>query len=185
MKRLFAIFALLAGMPGWLAAQVPSAVERVTQALEQGLQSSAYFGLRARPDSIRILDSSQLDGPPVALHLVQLQPKGGDEFLAKLQCSGSPACIPFLVVFRCAGCSPLLPAATRKTKPTTGPLAVRQGERAQLAMRISGGNAWFPVVCLQAGAVGEVIRARTIDKDRVLAAVIVGPRQLRGVEAAQ
>ena len=52
-------------------------------------------------------------------------------------------------------------------------------------MTITGANLSFPVICLEGGDVGEIIRIRAIATNRVFAAIVTGPRQLRGVEGSQ
>ena len=59
------------------------------------------------------------------------------------------------------------------------------GETARLELTLTGANLSFPVICLEEGGVGEMIRTRAIAGNRIFVAMVTGPRQLRGVEESR
>jgi hypothetical protein len=190
MKRVLIIL-LLASLPqiGW--AQQAGAVERIAQLLEQEMHSFELAGSGVERQSIRILDSSQLSIPDASFRLAGLQRTSRDGYMTTVRCSSAAECLPFLVAFRCrrpAG------AMTDRLKAVdhakAGPqakrsAAVHTGETARLELTLTGANLSFPVICLEEGGVGEVIRTRGIATNRIFVATVTGPRQLRGVEESQ
>ncbi len=190
MKRVLIIL-VLASLPqiGW--AQQAGAVERIAQLLEQEMHSFELAGSGVERQSIRILDSSQLSIPEASFRLAGLRRTSRDGYLATVRCSSAAECLPFLVAFRClrpAGAkadSPKAvdhPKASQKVKRSA---AVHTGETARLELTLTGANLSFPVICLEEGEVGEVIRTRAIESNRIFVATVTGPRQLRGVERSQ
>jgi hypothetical protein len=164
--------------------------ERIAQLLEQQMH---YFteGYGVERQSIRILDSSQLSTPAAAFRLAGLQRTAGDGYLATVRCSSSAECLPFLVAFRCRrpASVPLdQPKAVAHAKASWRPkrsTTVHLGETARLELTLTGANLSFPVICLEEGDVGEIIRTRAIATNRIFAAMVTGPRQLRGVGGSQ
>jgi hypothetical protein len=62
-------------------------------------------------------------------------------------------------------------------------LVLRQGDSARLAVQEVGVRMSVPVVCLQPGAVGQVIRVRIVGTNRVTNAYVKSPSQLLAVAA--
>jgi hypothetical protein len=187
MKRVLIIL-VLASLPqiGW--AQQAGAVERIAQLLEQEMHSFELAGSGLERQSIRILDSSQLSIPEASFRLAGLRRTSRDGYLATVRCSSAAECLPFLVAFRCrrpAGAMADRLKAVDHAK--AGPrakrsAAVHTGETARLELTLTGANLSFPVICLEEGGVGEMIRTRAIAGNRIFVAMVTGPRQLRGVE---
>jgi hypothetical protein len=183
--RTVLILLLLSGLPqlGW--AQQAGAIERIAQLLERQTQCFKPGGSGVERQSLRILDSSQLSIPAASFRLAGLQRTARDEYLATVRCSSSTECLPFLVVFRCGRPASAMVERPKVARGLKRGSAVHPGDRARLEMTITGANLSFPVICLEGGDVGEVIRIRAIATNRVFAAVVTGPRQLRGVEGSQ
>jgi hypothetical protein len=183
--RIVLIILVLTSLPrvGW--AQQAGAVERIAQLLEQQTDCIQPESLGVERRSLRILDSSQLAIPAASFRLAGLQRTTRDGYLAIVRCSNSAECLPFLVAFRCsrpASAAVERPQANRSPKRGS---AVHPGETARLDMTIPGANLSFPVICLEGGDVGEIIRTRALAGNRIFAATVTGPRQLRGVENSQ
>ena len=183
--RIVLIILVLTSLPreGWT--QQAGAVERIAQLLEQQTNCIQPEGLGVDRRSLRILDSSQLAIPAASFRLAGLQRTTRDAYLATVRCSNSVECLPFLVAFRCTGPANATvdrPQANRRPKRGS---AVHPGETARLDMTIPGANLSFPVICLEGGDVGEIIRTRALAGNRIFAVIVTGPRQLRGVENSQ
>ncbi len=176
--KIVAILAVLACLPptGW--AQQAETVELIGQLLARETRCFA------RP-SMRLLDSSQLSAPPASFRLAGLRQIAGDGYLATVLCAGAAVCLPFVGAFRCNGAAAAAVDRPRRSPQPKRGTAVRPGDRARLEMTITGAKLSFPVICLEGGDVGEVIRTRAVATDRIFPAMVTGPRQLRGVEAEQ
>jgi hypothetical protein len=135
--------------------------------------------------SIRILDSSQLSNPEASFRLAGLQRTTRDGYLATVRCSSSAECLPFLVAFRCRRPAGAMVDHLKASRQAKRSAAVHPGETARLELTLTGANLSFPVVCLEEGEVGEIIRTRAIATNRIFVATVTGPRQLRGVEGSQ
>jgi hypothetical protein len=184
MKTVLVLLALvILSLIGW--AQQAGTDERIAQLLDRETHDFRLKGLSVDRQSIRILDSSQLSSGAASFHLAGLQRTTRDEYLATVRCSSSAECLPFLVAFRCSGpvgASVHRPEVIRRAKPDA---AVRRGDTARLEMTTTGAKLSFPVVCLEEGSVGEIIRARAIGNRRIFMAMVIGPRRVRGMEVSQ
>jgi hypothetical protein len=178
------IVLLLASLPRIVQAQQASAIERISRLLAEETHCFAAETTAVQRQSMRILDSSQLSLPEVSFRLAGLQQTTRNQYLATVRCANSAECLPFLVAFRChepVGAEDR-PQAVRQHKRGT---AVHAGDRARLEITITGADLSFPVICLEEGDVGEIIRTRAPATNKIFQAMVVGPRQLRGVERAQ
>jgi hypothetical protein len=175
---------VLASLPqmGWT--EQASAVERIGQLLEREAHCSQLEGSGLDRQSMHILDSSQLSSSAASFRLAGLQRITRDGYLATVRCATTTECLPFLVVFHCrrpAGDTVERPKASRSKRASI----VHTGDRARLEMTITGANLSFPVICLEAGDIGEIIRTRAIATNRIFTAMVTGPGQLRGMEESQ
>lgn len=132
--------------------------------------SSAYFGVRILGSEVRVAEQSGLH--VAAVHAVP----EANLWLLRMECSSRPACLPFEVLLRARGQATANLPDTR-TKPGSldpgvrlaTPL-VRAGQRVELAEEGSGMRLSAPVVCLEAGRMGQRIRVRNVSSGRVVVA---------------
>jgi Chaperone for flagella basal body P-ring formation len=104
-----------------------------------------------------------------------------------LRCVHPSDCVPFLVRQVPAESGPGAASRTasdlRFTKnqpqPANAPLAVQVGQTATLFWEQDGIRAVLPVTCLDRGAVGSLVRARTKNGNRILRAEVVSAGILR------
>ncbi len=182
--RIALIVLMLASLPPIVQAQQDSAIERISRLLAEETHCFAAESPAVQRQSMRILDSSQLSLPETSFRLAGLQQTARNGYLATVRCASSAECLPFLVAFRCDG--PVRagdrPQAVRQPKLGT---AVHVGDTARLEITVTGANLSFPVICLDEGDVGEIIRTRALATNRIFQAMVVGRRQLRGVGRAQ
>ena len=178
------IILMLVSLPQMSWAQQAAATERIAQLLAAETHCVTPESLMAERRSIRILDSSQLSVPAASFQLAGWQQTTRDGYLATVRCASAAECLPFLVSFHCdsPAAAPSRQKAVRQRKRGS---AVHAGERARLELAIPGANLSFPVICLEEGDVGEVVRTRAVATNRVFAAMVTGLRQLRGVEGVR
>jgi hypothetical protein len=104
-----------------------------------------------------------------------------------LRCVRPSDCVPFLVRQIPAASSPGAASQTAsdlrfpKNQPqsASAPLAVQVGQTATLFWEQDGIRAVLPVTCLDRGAVGSLVRARTKNGNRILRAEVVSAGVLR------
>ena len=129
------------------------------------------------------------------LHLAGMQRAPHSEcWLLRLECDSTRECVPFLALLRrkewgvgnTTEPSLLVPGApdTHKSVSTPGrgsklsirrpDTSVRAGEHVRLAEALSGVRLVTTAVCLQGGAVGDVIRVRNLATRRVVRARVQG-----------
>jgi Chaperone for flagella basal body P-ring formation len=110
---------------------------------------------------------------------------------ARVQCE-KRGCLPFYVRVQPVSVREGLPARTVVVLPAKGDRAaprggklVKAGQSAMLVVNRPGLRISIPVVCLQSGAVGEVIRARTAGNGSMLMGRVRGKGLLSGMDGAR
>jgi hypothetical protein len=136
--------------------------------------------------SVPDLDCAAAHGVPAGAAL-ELSKKAWNVSLQRwdfsLRCVKTRECVPFLVWARADGFDPAL-ASVRPNKGTTRNAEnvtrlVRAGQTATLTWDQSGIRVILPVTCLDAGGMGQVVRVRFKNAERILRAEVVGAGALR------
>lgn len=104
-----------------------------------------------------------------------------------LRCVRPSDCVPFLVRQIPSASSPGAASQTasdlrfpkKRPRSANAPLAVQVGQTATLFWEQDGIRAVLPVTCLDRGAVGSLVRARTKNGNRILRAEVVSAGVLR------
>ena len=184
--RIALIVLMLASLPPIVQAQQDCGRRAHCAAARRGNALLAAESPAFQRQSIRILDSSQLSVPAASFRLAGLQQTAGDGYLATVRCAelGGVSAVSGGVSLRSSRREPASIVRRRIRQPKRG-TAVHTGDTARLEMTITGANLSFPVICLEEGDVGEMIRTRALATNRIFQAMVTGRRQLRGVERAQ
>lgn len=194
-RQLFAVvFCLfIASVPGWCEpAQISR--EQVLAALKAGFIGTPLEALAFSLDQIN-LPATVFARGHADVRLTQFSvDKKALAVDASLKCDRS-ACMPFYVTltdlrfpadikekltFRNSRTGWLVGASKVNAEP-----AVRQGDVASLSLQKNGMRISVPVVCLEQGAPGRVIRTRIVGTRRIAAAEVVGPGRLTGIAAGE
>jgi hypothetical protein len=151
----------------------------------------AEAGWRVSTGQIKLLSQVTAIAGDAWLQVVQVTHWQEDKLKVELRCRDPRACLPFYVLVtedRTAGKSgPTLPADTdSEAKQPPLPLEttaekplMRSGDPAVLTFADKGLSITMPVVCLQSGHRGQMIRVASADHKRFYKAEIVGPGLLK------
>ncbi|HLY65451.1 MAG TPA: flagella basal body P-ring formation protein FlgA [Chloroflexota bacterium] len=104
-----------------------------------------------------------------------------DTWLLRLACRSTRECLPFYALLRCPECQDVdglrraASAASAREHPAT---LTRTGEHVEIVEQLSGLRMKTRAVCLQSGGLGERVRVRNESSQRVLTAIVIGPKLL-------
>lgn len=157
--------------------------EHVVRALEQ-------VGISPDADNVEFLSlvSSAIQNPQLSVvNIARWRP--GD-LKVRLRCRSNRECLPFYVVLRDTKAekipSGLLSATQvnpvpvkKQRKPVDKPL-VRGGQRATLVLKNHDLRITIPVICLESGVRGEIIRLSSPDRKQKYAGEVVAAGLLQG-----
>lgn len=157
--------------------------EQIVAVLKASLPATPFPRLHLAAEEVDLPGEISVRGDAV-LRLTQLEVEPNSHVLyARFQCEGAH-CMPFYITVRnvalpndlsrrptfwAARLEPNSPVA-RGSAPV-----LRQGEKALLSFQKQGLRISVPVICLQAGALGQVIRTRIIGTNRTTTAHVIGP----------
>jgi hypothetical protein len=158
--------------------------ERVIRALGQA-------GLSAKAGDVEFLSSVSSVAQNPQLSVVNVSRWRRDDLKVRLRCRSNRECLPFYVVLRNANAKKipdnLLAAAQTNSVPEQKPLRkpaekplVRGGQRATLVLKNHDLRITIPVICLENGARGEVIRLSSPDRKQKYAGEVVAAGLLQG-----
>jgi hypothetical protein len=168
--------------------------EQIFSALKAGFVGTPFDNLEFAAEQVK-LPGIVFARAHAQIRLVQLSVDRQTHVIdARLRCEKS-GCMPFYVSI----VDVHLPAEV-KTKGTfrrsefapaqidggvgkVAVMVVRQGEMASLSIQKSELHISVPAICLQPGALGQVIRTRIVGTNRITAAQVRGPGHLSGVTA--
>ncbi len=158
------------------------AVDRTTISTQRVVEAMSVAGIVASADQIEILSRVESATPNPAIRVVSVSNASAGTVKAKLRCRDSHECVPFYVLVHGLGFGQRNLAALRT--PAIKALSlrdtVRDGDHAILIVETLDARMTFPVICLQRGTQGQVIRAASLDRKRLYNAEVVSAGVLKG-----
>jgi len=100
-------------------------------------------------------------------------------WILSVRCTDPADCVPFVLRSPDATSGNIARNMTLIDKPATP--VVRAGQSASLLWERNGIRLVLPVVCMEPGAVGDLVQVRTANRLRVLRAIVVGVGILRAI----
>jgi hypothetical protein len=130
-------------------------------------------GIQVSPDQVTFLSSVMAHVESPDLKVKSIDPMGGQRAIARLECSDSRQCLPFVVSLhfeQTANAQPAPPDIPRPApviaQATHSAIVLRAGSPAVLLLNGAHVHISLPVICLDSGAPGQTIRVT--DRDRRL-----------------
>jgi hypothetical protein len=187
---LAAILSIFAVMGRARAAQPISTTALYCIGVDRVAAALVARGIPVQPDQVEFLAPIKSSRPDPALEIERLQAGSRDSVLARIRCRNAGECLPFYIVLHPSGKQDAQ-EMIELLHATAGPIhaagsavrpnwAVRSGERATFVLQGRDFRASTPVICLENGRQGESIRARSLDRKRIMVGEVVGPGLLRG-----
>jgi hypothetical protein len=148
----------------------------------------ADAGWKVEPGQVKLLSQVSSTAQDSWLQVVQVTHWQADKLKVELRCHDPRACLPFYVLVsegRMADNSGLASAGTGAggnqpaLEVTVEKLLMRSGDPATLSFANQGLSITMPVICLQSGHRGQMIRVASADHKRFYKAEIVGPGLLK------
>ncbi len=181
-RRSILLFALCA------AAVLPAVAESGRYAITSGQVAAAVSGdgMPISPDQVTLPAEIVATVPDPVLKVKSIDLAGERRALARVECAIPQQCLPFIATLDFdtrLTTDPVpqsshgrFPAQTQQTSPTV----VRAGAPATLLLEGTHVHITLPVVCLESGAMGQTIRARSPDHRQVYTVQVVREGVLEG-----
>ncbi len=160
--------------------------EQIVAALKSSLPGTPFERLQLAAEEVEVPGEISVRGD-VNLRLTQIEVEPNSQVLyARFTCEAA-RCMPFYITVRNVELPNDLSRKPAFWAPRLAPnvpvepgsaTVLRQGERALLSLEKQGLRISVPVVCLQAGTLGQVIRTRIIGTNRTTTAHVTGPGRL-------
>lgn len=154
---------------------------------EQIAATVTSSGVHVSPDQISLLSEvvSSVANPP--LTVMSIDRAGDQRAVARLECTASDQCLPFLVALHIgpANSAEIVAAMTHgstasSVRSKTLPVIVRAGSPAILLLNGTHVHVRLSVICLESGAQGQMIRAASQDHQVVFRVKVAGDGTLEG-----
>jgi hypothetical protein len=168
----------------WVAASALDRVEISKDAIAAAIRND---GIQAKPEQLTLLTTVVSAGNSPRLQVESVVPWGDHRIRVRLRCSGAGECLPFLVslnldptsvpAYKIDGVSPV---AVPDRQQGLGTLAVRAGSPATLLIDEDRIHIRVPVICLESGSTGRIIRAVSKDRKQTYHAEVIGTALLKG-----
>jgi len=181
-RRSISVFALCA------AAALPIAAASGRYAITPGQVAAAVTGdgMPVLPDHVLLPAEIVASVPDPVLKVKSIDRSGEGQAVARVECAIAGQCVPFIATLDfdtrvTSGPVPLSslgrnPAQTQQPSPA----GVRAGAPATLLLEGTHVHITLPVVCMESGAIGQTIRARSPDHRQVYTAQVVRDGVLEG-----
>ena len=172
------------------AAQTPQA-DRIAISREHVASAMAEAGWKVSPEQVKLLSQISFAARDTWLQVVRVTHWQENKLKVELRCHDPRACLPFYVLINQVGTADK-PGQTQSTDAeahsgerhrepqiTVEKPLMRSGDPATLTFRDKGLSITMPVICLQSGSQGQMIRVASADHKRFYKAEIVGPGLLK------
>ncbi len=139
-------------------------------------------GLRVSTEQIILLTNIVATSRTPKLHVQSVQHWGDHQLRVRCACLGPGECLPFFVSVsgQDPDSLPSLQENSAVANPKQMPVAVRSGTSAVLLFDTDRTHISIPVVCLESGAVGSMVRVESKDHRRTFVAEVVSQAVLKG-----
>ena len=119
------------------------------------------------------------------LRVRSIEPTGGQQSLARLECVRSSDCLPFVVTIHTDRANGSAANSAASAEPEVHAIAaahpvVRSGAAVVLYLDSGRVHISIPVICLDNGVVGQTVRATTTDRSKTYLAQVVDGSSLKG-----
>lgn len=161
-----------------LAATVPATP--VAIAREQVAAALLQHGSPVDATQIELLGApvSRRANPPLAVTEIGTSWDGAMK--ARLVCRDSRDCLPFYVVVKTDDRRTFEASRTLATMKEPDPIVLRTGASATLVIQSGRVEITLPVICLENGAIGHIIRVTNRERSQIFKAQVVSDKLLKG-----
>lgn len=141
-------------------------------------------GVSVQPEQVLFLAPVTARETAPRLHVAGNRKLGDSETAVRFACDSNAICLPFYVIVRGLddGQERLLsrtPGAKTGSPAKTEKPCMRNGERASLIIESRSMRITLPVIALQSGRVGEIIRVTDTERKKIYRAEVSGPGLLK------
>jgi len=162
---------------------------RTSISQERVAQAITAAGFNVLPDQVEFLSNAKATTAGAALQVVSATPASNGTARVALRCQNHRECLPFYVLLH--GLKPIhaggshapIQLASLKDQAEGSLLPaqlVRGGDHATLILETADSRVSMPVICLQSGFRGQIIRVRSNDGKRLYRAEVVTGNLLKG-----
>jgi hypothetical protein len=165
--------------------------DRIAISPERVASAMAEAGWKVSPGQVKLLSQLSFAARDTWLQVVRVTHWQENTLKVELRCHDPRACLPFYVLINQGGTADK-PGQTLSTDSESHPgqrhselettvekPLMRSGDPATLTFRDRGLSITMPVICLQSGSQGQMIRVASADHKRFYKAEIVGPGLLK------
>jgi hypothetical protein len=175
---LFSIVVAAAALPALAApGRYAITVERIAAAVSSS-------GVQVSPDQVTLFTGVVSSVADPELKVASIDRAGQQRAIARMECSSSQQCLPFVVALKVKDGGSIEIASTRPASPvsTFRPVtfAVRQGSTTALYLDGDHVHISLSVICLENGAPGQTIRATSQDRHQTYTVQVASNGTLRG-----
>jgi len=166
---LLSALSIAAAIPAFAGAgQYPITQEQIAAAITSG-------GMQVSPNQVSLLTHAVARVPQPVLKLKSIQPESNAGMIARMECANPSQCLPFLVALHTDNGAAIV---AQQSKPTE--LMVRAGASAILLLDGAHVHISVPVICLENGTLGQMVRAANPDKSQFYTVQVAGQQILKG-----
>jgi hypothetical protein len=148
----------------------------------------ADMGMQVSPGQLTMMTTPVASTAEPQLRVQSMQRWPGDRVVVRMECESQQQCLPFFVSVRLrAESASMAPAAALAPAPmapqkvqTSQDAVVRAGSPATLFLDGNRIHIRVAVTCMQAGKIGETIRAQGPDHQQTYIAQVTGAGMLKG-----
>ena len=139
-------------------------------------------GLEVTPGQVTLLANVVASVAEPELKVRSIDRTGDRRLVARLQCVDSAQCLPFIVALRVDEIPIAIPHPAVQQAPAAKPpvVIVHAGSRATLLLDGLHVHITLPVISMENGAMGQTIRAASLDRQQVYIVRVVSDGILEG-----
>jgi len=163
-----------------LSVVTASATNAVPFSRQQIAAALSGEGMHLQAEQVELLAPVTANASNPRLRLISIEPWGSHRMKARLACEDTSICLPFYVAINAEPIAAKVQTTTTKAPTQRTPPVLRVGVQATLKLRNATVEITLPVICLENGAVGQLIRVTSTDRKRIYKAEVVSDRLLRG-----